>query len=115
MHELSLMQSVMDIVKESAAQNSIQQVGKVKLVVGRFSMAMPDSLQFAFEVISATEPLFQGAVLEIENRPIICRCQQCGLEIEIADEYRFVCSGCGSGKVDIIQGQELYLDYYEGE
>lgn len=115
MHELSLMQGVVDIIKESASQNNIERVNKVKLVVGKFSMALPDSLYFAFEVISGVEPLFQGAVLEIEEKETICQCQQCQQIMQIDDHCHFVCSHCGSNKVDIIQGRELYLDYYEGD
>ena len=115
MHELSLMQGVMDIVKESAAQNGILKVNKVKLVVGKFSMALPDSLQFAFEAISGVEPLIKGAVLEIETKEILCQCQQCQQINQLGDTYHFVCSSCGSTKIDIIQGRELYLDYYEGD
>lgn len=115
MHELSLMLGVADIIKESAAQKNICRISKVKLVVGKFSMALSDSLQFAFEAIAASESMFSGAVLEIETRPIICRCQECNCETGIEENYHFVCSSCGSTKVDIIQGRELYLDYYEGE
>lgn len=115
MHELSLMQSVTDIVRESAAQNNLYKINKIRLVVGTFSMAMPDSMQFAFEVIAAAEPLFAGAVLEIETRPIVCRCLECDRKTAMEDNYRFVCSHCGSVQVEIIQGRELYLDYYEGD
>jgi len=115
MHELSLMQSVMDILLESAEQNNICKINKVKLVVGRFSMALPDSLQFAFEAIATSEPLLDGAFLEIETRSIICQCLECGKKTELEDSYQFVCSGCESAKVEIIQGRELYLDYYEGD
>lgn len=115
MHELSLMQGVMDIVKESAAQNGILKVNKVKLVVGKFSMALPDSLHFAFEAISGVELLFKDAVLEIEAKEVLCQCQQCQQINQIEDTYHFVCSSCGSTNVDIIQGRELYLDYYEGD
>lgn len=115
MHELSLMESAMDIVRDSAAQNDIKRVQKVKLVVGKFSMALPDSLQFAFEVISGTEDLFQGAVLEIETREILCQCKQCQHTFNVDNEYHFQCSNCGANQVEIIQGRELYLDYYEGD
>jgi hydrogenase nickel incorporation protein HypA/HybF len=109
------MQSVTDIVKESAVQNNICKINKVKLVVGEFSMVLPDSMQFAFDAITTSEPLLKGAILEIEPRSIICQCLECGEKTEIENSYHFVCSGCGSTKVEIIQGRELYLDYYEGE
>jgi len=115
MHELALMQGVMETVKESATANSISKVSKVRLVVGKLSMALPDSMQFAFEVISTDEELFRSAVLEIEEKEVVCSCQQCQQLFTQQEQYIFVCSGCGSNQVDIIQGRELYLDYYEGE
>jgi len=115
MHELSLMQSVTELVKESALQNNIHKISKVKLVVGKFSMALPDSLQFAFAAIAAVEPLLEAAVLEIELRSVICRCLECNIRTEIDENYSFICSNCASVSLEIIQGRELYLDYYEGE
>jgi hydrogenase nickel incorporation protein HypA/HybF len=78
-------------------------------------MALPDSLQFAFAAIAVAEPLLEGAVLEIEPRPVICRCLECNVKTEIDENYSLVCSNCASVSVEIIQGRELYLDYYEGE
>lgn len=43
-------------------------VERIKLVVGKLSMALPDSLQFAFEAIKAGEELFRQADLEIEEK-----------------------------------------------
>lgn len=115
MHELSLIEGVLGMVRDSAEQNNISTVNKVKLVVGKFSMALPDSLRFAFEALAGAEKLFQDAVLEIEEREITCQCLQCGQTFQLEEAYCFVCSGCGSGKVEIIAGRELYLDYYEGD
>lgn len=115
MHELSLMEGVMEIVKDSAAQNNIKRVKHLKLVVGKFSMALPESLRFAFEALTGVEELFQGAVLEIEEKEIICLCQQCQQTSHIEDGFHFVCSSCGSIRLEIVQGRELYLDYYEGD
>ncbi len=115
MHELSLMQSVVELVKDSAVQNNIARVKKVKLVVGKMSMALPDSLQFAFEAIAATENLLQGAVLEIESTDVLVECQECQIITRIDDGCSFICSNCASTRVEIIQGRELHLDYYEGD
>ncbi|MGI6548502.1 MAG: hydrogenase maturation nickel metallochaperone HypA [Syntrophomonadales bacterium] len=115
MHEFALIQSVLEMVKDSAVQNRIKKVNRVKLVVGKFSMALPDSLHFAFDAIKATEDLFQNANLEIEEREIIGSCQQCQQAFQMHDRYCFVCPSCNSTGIEIIQGRELYLDYYEGE
>lgn len=114
MHELALIESVLTMVQENAQTNNIKNINLVKLVVGRFSMAVPESLQFAFEALKDKD-MFAGAVLEIKETPIICRCQACGNEFEVDDTYRFKCPQCGDSAIEIISGRELYVDYYEGE
>ncbi len=114
MHELSLMESVLDIVRESAGNSNIVKVNKVKLVIGKLSMALPDSLQFAFQVL-AQDDMFGYAALEIEEKDVVCRCQECTQEFTVQDGYVFKCPVCGSSKAEIIAGRELYVDYFEGE
>jgi hydrogenase nickel incorporation protein HypA/HybF len=53
--------------------------------------------------------------MEIEQREILIRCFKCKGQSALEDAYYYVCPGCGSNEVEIIQGRELYLDYYEGE
>lgn len=114
MHELSIMESVLEMVRENASQNNIDKINKLKLVIGQLTMVMPDSLQFAFEVLSQ-EDLFRGSTLEIETKETIIHCKDCAKESAQDFGYCFLCPGCGSDQVDIIQGRELYLDYYEGD
>jgi hydrogenase nickel incorporation protein HypA/HybF len=114
MHELSIMESVLEIVRNNARQNSIGKVNKLKLVIGQSTMVMTDSLQFAFEVLSQ-EDLFRGSILEIETKETIIHCKDCEKEFTQELGYCFLCPDCGSDKIDIVQGRELYLDYYEGD
>ena len=72
MHELSIMEGVLNMVRESAVQSNISKVNKLKLVIGKLSMVLPDSLQFCFQALSQEE-FFQDAVLEIEEKDIIIR------------------------------------------
>ncbi|NLV17505.1 MAG: hydrogenase maturation nickel metallochaperone HypA [Syntrophomonadaceae bacterium] len=115
MHEFSLIEGVLNMVRDSASQNNIGKVNRVKLVVGRLSMALPDSLHFAFEAICKDEDLFREAILEIEEKEIMCDCLACQRSSELKDIYSFICPACGSNRIEITQGRELYLDYYEGE
>jgi hydrogenase nickel incorporation protein HypA/HybF len=113
MHEMSLMENVIDIIRRNARENSITKVDRLKLVVGRLSMALPDSLKFAFEVLSQDD-MFQGAILEIEEKDIVCYCPECEQRFNVQSDYCFCCPSCGQNRVDIIEGRELYIDYYEG-
>ncbi|MEN6350284.1 MAG: hydrogenase maturation nickel metallochaperone HypA [Syntrophomonas sp.] len=114
MHELSLMTSVLETVRQSALDNNITKVLKVKLVIGKLSQALPDSLQFAFSVLR-TDEMFGSAVLEIEEKEIICLCPDCQTQFTVQDEYSFICPTCQGLRVDIISGRELFIDHFEGD
>lgn len=67
MHEISLMYSILTIVKGSAKENQMTRISKIKLVVGTGLFIMPDSLLFAFHQLK--DELFdRDAVLELEER-----------------------------------------------
>ncbi len=114
MHEITLMSSILDTLRESALQNNIKNIKQIKLVVGKFSMALPDSLLFAFEALGQDE-LFKGAVLDIEEKDTKCICRDCGQHFSLDNDYYFVCPNCSGHKTEIVSGRELYIDYYEGD
>lgn len=111
MHEVSLMENVLRAVAESAAQNQIQKVTKIKLVVGKLTAALPDALSFAFTVLKEGT-IFAGAELEIEEKEIKLYCRTC--KKEFACQEWFICPSCAGNQTEVRQGRELYIDYYEG-
>jgi hydrogenase nickel incorporation protein HypA/HybF len=114
MHELSLMQNVIEIVRQDALNHNINRVDKLKLVVGSLTTALPDSLQFAFKVLGQDE-MFNQAVLEIEEKPVVYYCRHCQQKFPVKNDYCFVCPVCGGSEADIVEGRELYVEFYEGE
>jgi len=113
-HEASLIQSLLEIVRESAAAHGINRVKRVHLVVGEGHGALPDALDFAFRALSL-DTVCAGAELEIETRPVLYACRECGEEFAPAEWSPVSCPRCGSGEAGLKQGKELYVDYYEGE
>jgi hydrogenase nickel incorporation protein HypA/HybF len=115
MHEYSLMEGVVKQLRASAAENDIKEISKVALVVGKLTMAVPDSLQFAFEAFRMEEPLLRDdAVLEIREEPVMGECKDCQHRFEIRD-YEFICPSCSGVNIKLVGGRELYIDFYEGE
>ncbi|MDD3890073.1 MAG: hydrogenase maturation nickel metallochaperone HypA [Syntrophomonadaceae bacterium] len=114
MHELSIVEGVMTMVRENARQCNIKKVNKLQLVIGKLTMVLPDSLQFCFQALSQDE-FFRDAILEIEQREILIKCAKCEEQFVPEDVYGYICPACGAAEVEIVQGRELYLDYYEGE
>lgn len=113
MHEISLVQSLLETVIESSAANGIKSVHRVRLVAGEMHGALPDALQFAFEVLTPGT-VCAGAVLEINKRPLMLRCKPCGREFRPAG-LSWRCPDCCENGATLVSGQELYVDYYEGD
>lgn len=115
MHEVSLMENILVILRKSADENDIKQIHEITLVVGKFSMALPDSLQFAFEALRNQEQLLANAVLHITEKDIHAMCRSCSNEYVIEKTYDLSCPMCGRTDIDVLSGRELYIDSYEGE
>lgn len=112
MHELSIAQEIINIVKSSLPENYTK-VKSIKLKVGKLSGVLIDSLQFCFEsIITQTE--LDGATLDIEEVPIKIKCLECENE-EIINEPIFQCSKCQSYNVRLITGKELSITEIEIE
>ncbi|MCL6558984.1 MAG: hydrogenase maturation nickel metallochaperone HypA [Firmicutes bacterium] len=111
MHEFSLVESMVQLVKQSASENGIKRVSRVKLVVGKLIMAQPELLQFSFEILRGGTVL-EEATLEIEERPLVMRCRECGNSYspELAEFFCPVCNGAA----EVLSGKELYVEHYEG-
>jgi len=145
------MTRILEAVAESAQDEGISRVKNVRLIVGPRSGALPDALRFAFEVLAGSgdggtgaddethggkiKRLFSGAVLDIEEPPVLARCRRCGLEYSEEETtgdpgdpehgrpadfggemaWAFICPRCGSPAPEFLSGNELLIDFYEGE
>ncbi len=113
MHELSLVQSVVRLLEESAREHRIRRIIRVRLVVGRLSAALPDSLRFCWRHLPRGE-LLADAELEIVEREAEAHCEGCGRSFALG-EGAFRCPNCGSSQIRLTGGEELRVDSYEGE
>ena len=114
MHEVGLVEGVIEILRRSIAEQGLCRVTRVRLVVGKLTAARPEALSFAFEVLSGEEPWLKGALLEIEERELTADCRRCG-ERQILHDCRLVCTNCGGHDLQVVEGRELLVDFYEGE
>lgn len=107
MHEMSIAQSLVDIIREEMARHNARTLRAARLLIGEMSAIVPDSLSFCFEVItSGTE--MEGARLDMEVIPVEGICRTCGERFKI-ENYQFLCPACGGTGVDTIAGQELSI------
>ena len=107
MHELSVCQGLMRQVQKIAEDNDAISVDRIVLRVGGLSGVEPPLLVRAFE-IARMGTLAQNAELEIEEGPVVAKCQECGGS-SVVPVNRLVCTYCGEWKVNVTQGEELLL------
>jgi len=106
MHETSVAQRMVDTAIEVADQNGGGQVVGMRLLLGEMTCVEPETLSFAFGVVSRGTRA-QGCQLEIVRVPTRLRCRTCG--IERGGDLLEPCV-CGMPGGEVLAGRELRLD-----
>ena len=107
MHEVSMMQNVLDIAIAEAQQHQAHKIELLTLNIGKLSGVVPEALEFAFEVL-IQDTIAQDAQLEINTIPTVCHCRQCDRSFQ-PEDYIFICPSCECISSDILTGTELEL------
>ena len=107
MHEMSIAQSIADIVLSTASRHDAARVLGVKIQAGRMRGIVPEQLSFCFTFM-VRGTIAEGAELVVEEVPIRTRCRRCQRVFEVED-LRFLCPGCGSGDLETLSGMELMV------
>ena len=111
MHELSVAQSIIEIILQHVSASELTHVAAVRLKIGAAAGVVPESLEFSFQAITA-ESLLARAKLEIETIPFRIHCNTCNTTTE--DNSGIVlCSSCGSADTKIISGLEMHIHEIE--
>ena len=113
MHEMSIAQSILEIVEEYLKEYPGKRLKSVTVEVGELTAVVPESLDFCFTAITEETP-YAGAKLVIKNIPLTGVCQECNHHFAIKD-YNFTCPHCQSTQVKIQGGDELKVSELEVE
>ncbi len=113
MHELSIAQSIIDIVTQHLPNNNHTHVKSVIIRIGKLSNVLPDSLSFCFEAI-IKDTNFEKTELVIKIIPITIECKHCG-KVSETESYNFSCPSCESTNISVISGNDLNVEEIELE
>jgi hydrogenase nickel incorporation protein HypA/HybF len=108
MHEVGIMTSAMDAVLEQARAHGAKRVHRIVLRIGALAGVEPESLRFAFEVVTR-ETIAAEAALEVTAVPARAYCATCAEEFAVESGYIVSCPRCGQLSGDLRQGRELEL------
>lgn len=105
MHELSLVESVLQIIEQSAHSQNFRRVRSVTLEIGQLAVVEPDALRFCFDSVTR-DTLADGARLEIIETPGVGCCAACGKTVAMFEPYG-LCPDCGNPRLQIVAGDKM--------
>ena len=111
MHELSLAQAVWRQVAGEMQKHAGARLLALDVVVGRFSGADPEALEFALRLVADQSP-WPGARVRLRIEPVSLGCRACGREYQ-TDTLDLACPSCGGYDVEVKAGRDLRLESLE--
>ena len=104
MHEMSIVQSMMEIILQQAEIHNARKIVKINLEFGFLTAVVPESIEFAFEIL-AKDGIAEGAELNVKIIPIKVRCMEC-LKEKVIEKYDPLCPFCSSASLQIVEGRD---------
>jgi hydrogenase nickel incorporation protein HypA/HybF len=105
MHEMSLAESVREIVEETARANGAKRVMAVRLEIGKLAQVEIEAMRFAFEVVQRGS-LADAARLDIVEIDGSAWCMPCSEPVVIAQRGD-PCPRCGSHQLQVTGGDRM--------
>jgi hydrogenase nickel incorporation protein HypA/HybF len=113
MHEASIVAELLNIAVNECIKNGYSKIESIKILVGKATGVMIDSLFFSFNVLKEGTPA-ANANLIIEEISVRGICKDCKKEFESNENYIiFECPNCGSLSTKLISGKELNITELE--
>lgn len=108
MHELSVTESILEIALRHAKQADALRITDIYLVIGQLSSIVDDSVQFYWDIVSK-DTIAAEATLHFQRVPTEVLCLECQHRYNPA-RGEFSCPHCQSNQIEIVTGEEFYLE-----
>jgi hydrogenase nickel incorporation protein HypA/HybF len=113
MHELSIVESLLNLALENAAKANARKIVSISLVVGDYTGVMEDAVNLYFGFLSKNT-IAAGAKINYTHVPGQLRCRDCDILFSL-QEHDYGCPKCEGSRVEIVGGRELYIENMEVE
>ena len=111
MHEMSLVQNILDIVEQEMKRHQVEKLKAIHLAVGRMSAVVPEQMKMCFKILVDKTPLAE-VNLEIRMVPITYQCPNCDREFT-SEGIASKCPFCEAENPELIFGRELTIESIE--
>jgi hydrogenase nickel incorporation protein HypA/HybF len=112
-HEISLVESIVELIEEERRKHVFSRVCMIRLSIGALGHAEPEALRFCFDAVT-TGTIVHGARLEIETVAGEGWCYGCRQTVPIEERFA-ACPVCGIAQVRMTAGDELRVTEMEVE
>jgi len=112
-HEMSLAESMLQIIEDAARKQGFTRVKTVWLEIGQLACVEQESLRFGFDVVTRGS-IAEQARLEIIETAGQGRCEKCEQNFPLAALYE-ACPECGSYDVKVTSGDGMRVKELEVE
>jgi hydrogenase nickel incorporation protein HypA/HybF len=113
MHEMTLAESVLEIVEDAARREGLRRVHAVWLEIGQLSSIEPEAMRFCFDAV-ARDSVAAGARLEIVVTAGAAWCIECAKRVALA-ELGAACPHCGGYRLRVTEGAAMRVKELEAE
>ena len=111
MHEMSLTESLIELIESEAAKQGFSRVRTVKLAVGALGHVDPEAMRFCFDAV-ARGTIVEGAQLAVSMVPGTAWCLDCARTVGVS-ERGAACPECGRYRLQVNGGEDLRLEELE--
>lgn len=111
MHEMSLCESLVQVIEEQSQSQSFNKVTKVFLEVGALAGVELDAMRFCFDIV-CRDTIIDGAELIITELPASAWCFDCSKEVTITDRLD-PCPLCQGFSLKCQDGDEMRIKELE--
>jgi hydrogenase nickel incorporation protein HypA/HybF len=112
MHEMSIAESVLGIVEDTARRGGLAHVSTVRLEIGALAAVETRALHFCFDSITRGS-LAEGAQLVIDELPGAAWCFGCNDAVAIASRVD-ACPRCGGVRLQVTGGTDMRVKDIRG-
>ncbi len=113
MHELSIVESLLNLALQNAEKAHARKIVSIRLVVGDYTGVMEDAVNLYFGFLSK-DTIAAGARIQYTHVTGQLRCRDCDLLFPL-QHRNYVCPECEGKRVEIVGGRELYIENMEIE
>jgi hydrogenase nickel incorporation protein HypA/HybF len=112
-HEMSIAESVLEIIEDKARTDGYAKVKTVWLEIGQLAGVETESLRFCFDVVTR-DSVAKDARLEIIETAGQGWCMECGRNVAVTARYE-PCPNCGGVQIEVNGGDEMRVKELEVE